>query len=315
MPHTPLVSIICLCYNHERFLRPALDSVLAQTYPNLEVIIVDDSSTDGSVRIIREYVQRYPQLQFISTGQNMGNTKAFNLGWRAGKGRFILDFATDDVLLPERVTQQVQQFAELSPEYGVVYSDAAYITDNSEHLYLHSERYEAAPNGTVFAEVLRRYFICPPTMLVRREVYEELHGYDESLAYEDFDFWVRSSRHYKYAYLPEVTTLRRVHGHSLSSNWYKPGSRLLASTVHVCHKAAAMVQTAEEREALITRLRYEARHAYLTANFAEAEQFLQLLETVGGTSVLYKSIQVLNRQKIDLGFLRRSYQRLRYGQK
>ncbi|MCX2738776.1 glycosyltransferase [Pontibacter anaerobius] len=310
----PLVSIICLCYNHERCLRPALDSVLAQTYPNLEVIIVDDCSTDNSVGIIREYVQRHPQLKFISTGRNLGNTKAFNIGWRASHGRFILDFATDDVLLPERVAQQVQQFEKLPPDYGVVYSDAEYISDDSEHLYLHSQKYKAAPDGDVFAEVLGRYFICPPTMLIRREVFEELHGYDEGLAYEDFDFWIRSARKYKYAYLPEVTTKRRLHSRSLSSTWYTKGNQLLASTVVVCKRAAKMVRTEQERNALARRLKYEARQAYLTGNFTEAEQLLELLEQTTGTPFLYRFIRELNRHEINLGFLRTLNNWLRYRQ-
>ncbi|WP_266204289.1 glycosyltransferase [Pontibacter kalidii] len=310
----PLVSIICLCYNHERFLREALDSVLAQTYPNLEILIVDDCSTDNSVRIIREYVRAHPQLKFISTGQNQGNTKAFNIGWRASAGEFILDFATDDVLLPERVAQQVAQFQSLGPEYGVVYSDAEYISDDSKHLYYHSQKYKAAPDGDVFAEVLERYFICPPTMLIRREVFEELHGYDEGLAYEDFDFWVRSARKYKYAYLPEITTQRRLHHSSLSSGWYGKGNQLLASTVVVCKRAAELVQTEHERNALAGRLKYEARHAYLTGNFTEAEQLLQLLKQTTRTPFLYRLIGHLNRCKIDLGFLRKYYNRLRYRQ-
>lgn len=310
----PLVSIICLCYNHERFLPEALDSVLAQTYPNLEIIIVDDCSTDNSARIIRAYVQRYPQLRFISTGSNLGNTRAFNMGWRASHGQFILDFATDDVLLPERVAGQVEQFQRLGPEYGVVYSDAEYISDESEHVYFHSQKYKAAPDGDVFAEVLGRYFICPPTMLIRREVFEELDGYDERLAYEDFDFWVRSARKYKYSYLPQVTTKRRLHSHSLSSGWYRKGNRLLASTVEVCKRAAALVRTPPERAALALRLKYEARHAYLTGNFNEAEQLLQLLKQTSGMPFLYRFIRQLNRHKINLGFLREGYHRLRHRQ-
>ncbi|GAB3828803.1 glycosyltransferase [Pontibacter rugosus] len=312
MSQQPLVSIICLCYNHERFLRAALDSVLAQTYPNLEIIIVDDCSTDGSEGVIQEYLHKYPQLYFISTGHNRGNTAAFNIGWRASHGQFILDFATDDVLLPERVAQQVQHFQSLGPAYGVIYSDAEYISDDSVHLYLHSSKYKPAPDGNVFTDVLQRYFICPPTMLIRREVFEYLGGYDESLAYEDFDFWVRSARRFKYAYLPQVTTRRRLHNRSLSSAWYAKGNQLLASTVVVCEKAATLIAETNEREALASRLKYEARHAYLTGNRKEADRFLELLQQVAETPVLYRLISTLNKYKIDLGFLRTLYYKWRY---
>lgn len=318
MSPSPLVSVVCLCYNHARFLREALDSVLAQTYSNLEVIVVDDCSTDGSVSIIQEYVQRHPQIQFISTGKNQGNTRAFNLGWRASSGAYIIDFATDDALLPDRVAQQVAAFEKLDQTYGVVYTDAVYINDASTPIGYHYKRRQNgaleayAPSGDVFADLLRKYIICPPTMMVRRQVFDTLGGYDETLAYEDFDFWVRSSRLYNYFYLDKVTTKRRVHISSLSRGWYKSGNKLLASTVRVCEKAAALVQTEPERKALAQRLQYEARHAYLTGNFREADKLLDLLGQQGGTPVLYMLLGVLNRHRIELGFLRKVYYYLRY---
>lgn len=301
----PLVTIICLCYNHERFLREALDSVLAQTYSNLEVIIVDDSSIDSSPKIIQEYIKHHPQLTYISTGQNLGNTKAFNKGWRASKGEYIIDFATDDVLLPNRVEMQVEAFSKLDKSYGVVYSDAEYINDNSEHLYYHSEKYKSAPDGDVFTEVIGRYFICPPTMMMRRSVLEELGGYDENLAYEDFDFWVRSSRNWKYSYLPEVTTQRRLHPQSLSQQYYTSEGRMLQSTIKVCEKAANLVKTEAEKTALIKRLKYEIRHSYFTNHFAETAQFLMLLKQLQAQQGLpYKFIKLLNNREINLSFIR-----------
>ena len=312
----PLVSIICLCYNHERFLREALDSVLAQTYPNLELIIVDDCSTDNSATIIAAYCRRHPQLRYINTGQNLGNTTAFNMGWRASHGEFIIDFATDDVLLPDRVEKQVQQFQQLDGSYGVVYSDAAYISDSSEHLYLHSQKYAPAPDGDVFAAVLERYFICPPTMMMRRTVLEGLGGYDETLAYEDFDFWVRSARNWKYSYLPDVTTRRRLHATSLSQKYYTSGGRMLRSTISVCQKAAALVQTPAESVALVKRIKYEARHAYLTNHFAEAAQLLQqLYHLEPRPGITYAAVEWLNTKRISLSTLRKLYYRLRYREK
>lgn len=314
----PLVSIICLCYNHERFLVDALDSVLDQTYPNLEIIIVDDCSTDNSVRIIEEYLQKYPQLTFISTGTNKGNTRAFNTGWRASKGEYIIDFATDDVLLPERVTQQVQAFQQLDASYGVVYTDAEYIDDAGQHLRYHCDRNSAgevvsfAPSGDIFHHLLGRYFICPPTMMMKRSVLEELGGYDESLAYEDFDFWVRSSRHRNYYFLDAVTTRRRLHAHSLSQQWYKPGSRLVASTVAVCEKALQLVRTPAEKKALTKRLQYEARHAYLTGHYEQSLRFLELLQRHAGIGPVYKAIHLLSRYRVDLGYIRKVYHQLKH---
>lgn len=310
----PRVSIICLCYNHERFLKEALDSALAQTYPNLELIVVDDSSTDNSPTIISEYCSQFPQIRYISTGQNVGNTKAFNIGWRASEGEFIIDFATDDVLLPDRVMKQVNHFLALDKSYGVVYSDAAYIDDQSRFLYLHSQKYKPATDGNVFREVLKRYFICPPTMMLRREVLEQLNGYDEALAYEDFDFWVRSARNWNYSYLPEVTTKRRLHHNSLSVQYYTSDGKMLRSTLLVCQKAAKLVKTEDEKTALAERLKYEIRHAYLTNHFTVTKQFLELLGRLAPHIGLpYSVIKWLCGKEISLSFIRSLYYSLRYG--
>ncbi|MBF9252336.1 glycosyltransferase [Pontibacter sp. 172403-2] len=314
MSSLPLVSVICLCYNHERFLAEALDSVLAQTYPNLEIVVVDDCSTDGSMDIIKHYLQKYPQLKFISTGQNRGNCTAFNRGWRASQGDLLVDFATDDVLLPDRVARQVDAFQRLDSSFGVIYSDAEYISDSGGHLYLHSSKYKAAPDGDVFAEVLRRYFICPPTMMMRRTVLEQLNGYDETLAYEDFDFWVRSARQYNYFYLPEPTTKRRLHAASLSRGWYAPGNHLLDATIKVCEKAARLVQTPAEEEALLIRVKYEVRHAYFSGNFTQASVLFNLLyQAAPSLPLAYTCIRLLNKYKINLSALRKLYYRIRYG--
>src|SRR5690606_2392531 len=121
---------------------------------------------------------------------NQGNTRAFNQAWHAAKGEFIIDFATDDVLLPNRVTEQVAAFQKLDEAYGVVYSDAEYIDDSGNHVRYHCQRNAAgevisfAPSGDVFRHLLERYFVCPPTMMMRRRVLEDLNGYDETLAYE-----------------------------------------------------------------------------------------------------------------------------------
>ncbi len=319
MSSSPLVTIICLCYNHELFLPEALDSVLAQTYANLEIIVVDDCSTDGSVAIINRYLQRYPQLSFISTGQNRGNCAAFNLGWRVSNGAFVIDFATDDVLYPTRVAEQVQAFERAGAAYGVVYTDALLVDDLSRPLKCHYKRdsqgrlLSFAPSGDVFAHLLRRYFISPPTMMVRREVLEALNGYDESLAYEDFDFWIRSSRCFKYMYLDRVLTKRRVHANSLSRKIYKKGDLQLASTVQVCRKAAMLVRTEAERLALIARLNYELRHAVLTENFEEAVSLLQLLDEQTELGWQHALWRIVIRKRVKLRPLWKAYQYLRYG--
>ena len=122
-----LVSVVCLCYNQKPYVKEAIQSVLDQTYKNIQVIVVDDGSTDGSAAAIKEIVSSHPKVLFIELKENIGNCKAFNIGWRQSKGDFIVDLAADDVLHPERIEKQIDFFNQLDSSYGVVFTDAIYI--------------------------------------------------------------------------------------------------------------------------------------------------------------------------------------------
>ncbi|OUJ74954.1 hypothetical protein BXP70_06690 [Hymenobacter crusticola] len=284
--------MVALCYNHAPFLPEALDSILAQTYPNLEVILVDDASTDASAGILTRYAAANPAWQLLLLPQNVGNCAAFNRAYRQSRGEFLLDFATDDVLLPERVSQQIAAFQKLGARYGVVYSDAELIDERSQLVRYHYRRTaegQLVPqpaSGDVFADVLARYFISTPTMLMRRTVLDDLGGYDEQLAYEDFDFWVRAARNWQFYFFDEVTTRKRLHPTSMSRRGYRPNDPFLASTIQVCRKALALCRTPAERAALTIRLRWEMRQAVRWRNFREAEALYSLLKQVAQPQLL-----------------------------
>ncbi len=114
-------------------------------------------------------------------------------------------------------------------------------------------------------------------MMVRRSVLEEMNGYDEDLAYEDFDFWVRSARNHKYLYSPEILVKKRILRKSHSRNQYKFGSEQLRSTYKVCVKASELNRTAEEDACLNKRIRYEMRKSLETGNLRLAWDFFRLL--------------------------------------
>jgi len=311
----PLVSVICLCYNHERFLHEALDSVINQTYPNLEILVVDDASTDTSPALLQQYQVRHPEIKLTLHQKNTGNCQAFNEAFAQTAGEYIIDFATDDVLLPNRIAEQVKAFAQLDKTFGVMYTDAELINENSRFIRNFYKRnaqgkiLEPPPSGDVFAAILRRSFLCPPTMIFRREVYTALNGYDASLAYEDFDLWVRSSRQFKYFFLDQITTRRRLHPKSLSRQAYKPNDRQLASTVLVCEKAVKLIRNKTEKLALITRVRSELRQAYFTQNFPEANNLLILLRQLEDLPWHYRLMGWFNQAEIKLVFLRKLYYR------
>jgi glycosyltransferase involved in cell wall biosynthesis len=314
----PLVSVICLCYNHESFVREAIESVLNQTYSNIQLIIVDDFSQDRSASIIHQLVSQHNQLTFLHLPANVGNCAAFNKGLTQAKGEFVIDFATDDIMLPDRIEKQVNLFSKLDQSYGVVFTNADYVDSNGRKLRNHQEHLQAKglisrmPEGNVFRDVLTRYFICSPTMMIRRNVLDQLNGYDENLVYEDFDFWVRSSRYFKYAYSNEVITKVRRTGNSMSSGWYKQGDKQLHSTYLVCRKAIELCRDEEDRQALLWRVRYEFKQAIFSGNKAEAKLFGQLGNEIGGYDLQFYIFNFLSWLPVHWPWIRKKYHQFFY---
>lgn len=314
MVNQPLVSVIALCYNHERFLKEALDSVLAQTYPAVEIILVDDASLDASVAIAQDFLQTNVSPYLVKTiflPYNLGNCAAFNRGLALASGKYIIDFATDDTMLPQRIEQQVAYFEGLPEDYGVVFTEAKYIDMSGQHLWYHYrdrlKHIRPIPTGDVYADVLARYFISPPTMIVRKGVLDELGGYDEQLAYEDFNFWIRSARNWKYAYLDKCTTQVRKHATSMSAQQYHPGDPQLRSTYLVCQKALKLNQNESEQQALATRLKYEIRRAFRSSNHREVILLFTLLRQLNRSSPIYWLVQKLSSLAIPLPKLGHTY--------
>lgn len=275
----PAVSVICLCYNQERFVREAIQSVLRQTYPNVQLIVVDDASTDNSSNVIEATLQGNLNVQFVRLTENHGNCKAFNKGLTLATGSFIIDLAADDVLLPNRIERGVAILMEKGKTYGVHFSDAEIIDEYGALLYNHSDRFphQTIPHGDVYKDVIRRYFICPPTVMFTRQVADVLGGYDEALSYEDFDFWIRSSRAFQYVYSPEVLVKRRVLKGALGSKQFKLFSKHSQSTYRVCEKIFRMNASVEEQQALRQRILYEIGVNLRLLNIGVALKFFILL--------------------------------------
>ncbi len=287
----PLVTVIVVCHNQVRFIREALESAVGQSYKNIEIIVIDDGSQDGSVALINDIEQEGMKFQKILVPSKQGYCRSFNEALDLAKGRYIIDLAADDVLLPERVEEGV-----INLQYGdagVNFCDAYYIDDLSKIQGTHYRRdssgriLDQVPEGDIFKNVLERYFICTPTMMISREVLDTLGGYDEDLFYEDFDFWVRSSRYYKYHFTNKVLVKKRVHKDSMSKAQYLPTSNMLPTTLKVCHKAFKLCRTNEEFKALSVRISYELRQAVIGNNYSVANELHGLLGCVQKQSVKY----------------------------
>ena len=310
--NNPLVTVIALCYNHERFVLEALQSVENQTYTNIELIIVDDFSTDNSVSIILKFLENKSPVKTIFNEINLGNCRSFNQALKIASGKYIIDFSTDDVMLPERITEQVKLFEGSAENVGVIYSNGIYIDENSKPLKggqtLNNQK---MPDGNVYLDFLKGSFMMPSTMMIRKSVLDELNGYDENLAYEDLDFWIRSSRNWEYVYLPKILSYQRVVAGSHSASFYKRHNKLIPAVIEVCKKALVLNRTEEENQALLVRMRTTMVKCVLTENFQAGKELTKMIEDLKGhdfKSWLFSKILLL---KLPFGLISSHYVELR----
>jgi glycosyltransferase involved in cell wall biosynthesis len=289
-PAPPLVSVICLCHRQAPYVRQALASVVAQTYPAIELLIVDDASPDASPAEIEAWLAQAPPGRFVRPpvyqplASQQGNCRAFNLALAQAQGEYIIDLAADDWLHPDRVATQVAAFAQLPSNYGVVFHDAWLTDAQGQPLRTFYARdaqgrlRAPVPSGWVYAALVGRACLSAPTMMMRRQVLTQLGGYNEALSYEDYDFWVRSARHWRYHFQDQVLTYKRTQPHSHGAGFYRlRHNPHLASTLQVCQHAAALNRAPAENASLAASVRYHFRQAVFTENFALAQQFFALL--------------------------------------
>ena len=286
MSSIPLVSVICLCYNQKDFVTESINSILKQSYQQIEIIIIDDASTDNSAEIIRKFLIDQPEITFIPLKKNLGNCAAFNKGLDLAKGKYVIDLAADDLLIPDRIENQVNIFENLSEDYAVVFSDAILIDKSGNKLKTFYKRDEKGkliqhvPSGDIYKELIKKMIICSPTMMMRKKVLDELGGYDATLSYEDYDFWVRSGRKYKYYYINEILTKKRVLSGSQRTKFYSIKLNLhLISTLQICKKAKNLNVNSEEDDALSVSVSYHLKLAFLTENFEICASFYHFLNS------------------------------------
>ncbi len=313
-PLLPWVTVICTSYNQQSFVAQAIQSVIDQSYPNIDLIVIDNGSTDQTATCIHAVIHPYPAIRFIRNALNVGLNRAFNQGLALARGQYIIDLSADDVLLPDRVTRQVFFFEQLPDEYGVVFSNATYIDASGNVTGAHYPIDPATglartvvPTGHVFRQVLTGYFICTPTMMMRRWVLHQLNGYDEALSYEDFDFWVRSSRFCRYAYQDTILTHKRRHPNALSVRVTQPRNELLPSTLLVCRKALALCETPAERRVLARRIQKFVRKAFYAEQFDLALQFGNLIRQFAHPDLLTRTVLAMSKLRIPVNWVYRHY--------
>ncbi len=233
------MTALVVCYNHARFVRQALDSVLAQNYPNLQLIIADDCSRDESVSIIRDWLAVSGiEALFLPHDRNVGLCRTLNEMLGHARGKYISSLATDDAWREGKLRTQVLQMESFPEEVGVLYSDAELMDESGQTLsgrFIQKyRRFEVPPTGWVFDELIRGNFIPAMSALVRRRCFDEVGGYDESLYIEDWDMWLRIARRFRFHFSDEVSARYRIVSSSMTNSQPRKVGRASTQTLLKC---------------------------------------------------------------------------------
>lgn len=225
----PLVSVVIATYNMGQYINQAVDSILQQQWQNLEVIVVDDGSTDHTPDAMATY-KGDSRVNYIRT-PNQGQPKAKNTGIQNTHGEFIAFCDADDLWEPTKLTVQMPLFD--NPNVGIVYSEVSNIDE-------HNNRYtkpanETRHSGKVTNQLLIENFVPFGTSVIRRACVERNGIFDETFRMGiDWDLWLRYSLDWEFAYTPERTYIYRVWSGQMSTNYrgrYDFATRILKKFV------------------------------------------------------------------------------------
>ena len=281
MEAAPLVTVICLCYNHELYVEEAIRSVEAQDYPYVELIVVDDASSDHSLDRIQATLPslRIPH-ELVCLEQNLGNCRAFNQALALAKGKYIIDLAADDILEPNRIRIGVGVLEKSAKDYGVHYCLAQYIDENCDPIALETRPIPEPHEGDIYQTLITQYWINPASMMMKKACLDQLGGYNESLSYEDFDFWIRSSRDWKYAFTAQQLVRKRELKSSLGKGQQHWRNKHQPSTLEVCKTIQMLNRSKEENDALRKRISYEMRQCLRTGNIELLIPYYKLIRSI-----------------------------------
>ncbi len=216
----PLVSVIMPAYNAASFIGAALESILSQTYPNLEVLVVDDGSTDCTADVVLQFAARDPRIILLRQ-LNKGVAAARNAAIHAARGAFIAPIDSDDVWSPQKIEKQVSRMLQSSSCVGLVYAWSVRIDANGGMIGLGS-----SPDlrGNVYAAFVYKNFCSASAPLIRKICLDLVGSYDPSLreqgaeGCEDIDLLLRIAERYQFELVPEYLVGYRQSEESMSRN-------------------------------------------------------------------------------------------------
>lgn len=213
MSNLPLVSMVIPCYNHENFVQDAIRSIINQSYENIELIIIDDGSTDNSVTKIREMCQecleRFTRFEFRSR-VNKGLSFTLNESIEWCKGKYFAALASDDIALKDKINIQIQ-YMELNLDVVAVFGSANYIDENNEIKVIDSLQQQEYSFDKIFLNECQFF---APTQLMRKSILDDIGGYNVEILVEDWYMWLKMAQKGRIICLSEKLANYRIHSNN-----------------------------------------------------------------------------------------------------
>ncbi len=205
------ITIIIPTFNRSKLLSRAIESVRRQTYTNLEIIIVDDASTDETPQLVHSITD--DRIKYFQHASNKGGSASRNTGILAATGEYICFLDDDDELHPQKLTQQLKLFQNSSTKLGAVYCGWEYLFENKI-----TSQYLPKFRGNVFKKFLQHCFTVTPALLIKKECFVKAGIFDVNLkGCQDWDMWIRISKYYEFDFIPQILTTILIHGDQISS--------------------------------------------------------------------------------------------------
>jgi len=281
--YLPLVSVICICYNHEAFVEQAINSVVNQTYKNIELIVINNASTDNSDTVIRQLIKKNPSITYHSLKKRVNATTAFNDGFKLSNGSYLIDLAADDILLDDCIEKQVCFIEKQTTDVGLIFGNAYHIDahGNRTKPFFSVDKFNKVQNTalhkTNYLQLLGGGLVmCSVSSMFTRKHFEILNGYNESLFFEDLDYWLRLSRNYKIEFLDDFLVEKRYLPNSLGNQFHKKNEfskRINQSLRQIFKESIDRNHTKAEHKALLKRIHFSMEQCFLNKLWLDLVKF------------------------------------------
>jgi glycosyltransferase involved in cell wall biosynthesis len=267
MSRTIEVSAIIPTFNRRHLVTRAIDSVLAQTVPVEEIVVIDDGSTDGTDALL---MARYGDRIRYHWQANAGVSAARNRGMAMARGRHFALLDSDDIWLPQKTAQQLQLLRE-RPDFGIALCDVVRTDSDDRDVEIFHRREVIREDGWVLRWIIHHPALVPASVLMKREVYEDIGGFDETLrTAEDLDFHLRAARRWQIGVV-EQPLVRALRGHgdglSATAGTYDDYLRVIERAIS---EAAGSVPDGECKRALAGAYARNARGMLMHGRRADA---------------------------------------------